>query len=97
VTSFDTWGGNSSVRVVEGHNSSGGKLPLSLVLQGNFPTKDVMDASIKVLVSVTRVLIAFLFGLLLLIRPLVIPAVIFVTVLVTVALFFMGVRVGNRL
>jgi thiol:disulfide interchange protein len=74
---------NSNVRVVEGHNSSGGKLPLSHVLQGNFPTKDAADASIRVLVSMTRVLVAFLFGLVLLIGPLVIPMVIFVTVLIT--------------
>jgi hypothetical protein len=76
---------NSSVRVIEGHNSSSGKLPLSPILQGNFPTKDVADASIRILVSMTRVLITFLFGLVLLIRPLVVPAVIFVTIFVTAA------------
>jgi hypothetical protein len=71
--------GNSVVRVVEGHNSSGGKLPLSPVLQGNFSTKDAMDASIRVLISMTRVLVMFFFGLVLLIGPLVISVVVFVT------------------
>jgi hypothetical protein len=89
--------GNSSVRVVEGHNSSDGKLPLSPVLQGNFPTKDAADASIRVLVSVTRVLVAFLFGLVLPIRPLVVPGVIFVADFVTATLPFVGVRVVDRL
>jgi hypothetical protein len=84
--------GNLPVRVVEGHNSSGGKLPLSPVLQGNFPTKDVADASIRILVGVMRVLVMFLFGLVLLIRSLVVPVIVFVTVFVTVALPFVGVR-----
>jgi hypothetical protein len=84
--------GNLPVRVVEGHNSSGGKLPLSPVLQGNFPTKDVADASIRILVGVMRVLVMFLFGLVLLIRSLVVPVIVFVTVFVTAALPFVGVR-----
>jgi hypothetical protein len=50
-----------------------------------------MDASIGILVGMTRVLIAFFFGIVLLIRPLVVPAVIFVAVFVTVALPFVGV------
>jgi hypothetical protein len=89
--------GNSSVEVVEGHNSSGGKLPLSPVLQGNFPTKDAADASIRILVGMTRVLIMFLFGLVLLIRPLVILAVIFVAIFVATALPFAAVRAVDRL
>jgi hypothetical protein len=39
----------------------------------------------------TRVLVAFLFGLVLLIRSLVVPTVIFVVIFVTVALPFAGV------
>jgi hypothetical protein len=88
---------NSTVQVVEGHNSSGGKLPLSPVLQGNFPTKDVADASIRVLVSMMRVLVMFLFGLVLLIGPLVVPAVVFVTVLIVAVLPFTSVRAVDRL
>jgi hypothetical protein len=83
--------GNLPVEVVEGHNSSGGKLPLSPVLQGNFPTKDTTDASIGILIGVTRVLVAFLLGLILLIKSLVIPVVIVVTVFVTAMLPFVGV------
>jgi hypothetical protein len=82
---------NSTVWVVDGYNSSGDKLPLSPVLQGNFTTKDVADTSIRVLVRMMRVLIVFLFGLVLLIGPLVILAVIFVTVLVAAALPFTSV------
>jgi hypothetical protein len=48
-------------------------------------------ASIRVLVSMTRVLVTFLFGLVLLIGPLVVSTVIFVTVLLTAALPFMGI------
>jgi hypothetical protein len=83
--------GNSSIGVVEGHNSSGGKLPLSPILLGNFSTKDVVDASIRVLVSMTRVLVAFLFRLVLLIRPIVVLAVIFVAVFIAAALPFTGI------
>jgi hypothetical protein len=43
-----------------------------------------------------RVLVAFLFDLVLLIRPLVIPAIVFVTVFVAVALPFAGVRAVDR-
>jgi hypothetical protein len=39
-----------------------------------------------------RVLVMFLFGLVLLIRSLVVPVIVFVTVFVTVALPFVGVR-----
>jgi hypothetical protein len=88
---------NLPIGVVKGHNSSGGKLPLSPVFQGNFPTKDVVDASIKFLVGMTRVLIAFLFGLVLLIRPLVVLAIIFVAIFVAAALPFAGVQVVDRL
>jgi hypothetical protein len=45
----------------------------------------------------TRVLITFLFGLVLLIRPLVVPAVIFVTIFVTAAQPFTGVLAIDRL
>jgi hypothetical protein len=89
--------GNSSVGVVEGHNSSGGKLPLSPVLQGNFPTKDAADASIRVLVSVTRVLVTLLFSLVLPIRPLVVLAVIFVADFIAATQPFVGVRAVDRL
>jgi hypothetical protein len=74
--------GNLFVEVVEGHDSSGSKLPLSPVLQGNLPTKDTTDASIGILVGVTRVLVTFFFGLVLLISPLVVPTVVFVTIFV---------------
>jgi hypothetical protein len=70
--------GNLPIRVVKGHNSSGDKLPLSPVLQGNFPTKDVAGASIGNLVGMIRVLVIFLFGLVLLIRSLIILMVFFV-------------------
>jgi hypothetical protein len=83
--------GNSSIWVVEVHNNSGGKLPLLPVLQGNFPTKDAIDTSIRVLVSVMRVLVAFLFGLVLVIRPLIVSTVIFFTVLVVATLPFTGI------
>jgi hypothetical protein len=89
--------GNLFVGVVEGHDSSSDRLPLSPILQGNLPTKDAMDASIGILVGVTRVLVTFFFGLVLLIRPLVILAVIFVTVFVTAALTFAGVRAVDGL
>jgi hypothetical protein len=56
-----------------------------------------MDASIRILVGVTRVLVTFLFCLVLLIRPLVISAVIFVAVFVTTTLPFAGVRAVDRL
>jgi hypothetical protein len=82
--------GNLSVGVVESHNSSGGKLPLLPILQGNFPTKDVVDASIRILVGVTRVLVTFLFSLVLLIRALVVPAVVLVIVFVAAMLPFAG-------
>jgi hypothetical protein len=82
---------NLPVGVVKGHNSSGDKLPLSPILQGNFPTKDATDASIRILVGVTRVLVMFLFGLVLLIRSLVVRAVVFVAIFVAVALPFVGV------
>jgi hypothetical protein len=88
--------GNLFVGVVEGHDSSGGKLSLSPVLQGNLPTKDVVDASIGILVGMMRVLVAFLFGLVL-IRPLVILTVVFVAVFVTVALPFVGFRAVDGL
>jgi hypothetical protein len=45
----------------------------------------------------TRVLVAFFFGLILLIKPLVVPAIIFVVVFVTAALPFVGVRVVDGL
>jgi hypothetical protein len=83
--------GNLSIGVIEGHNRSGGKIPLLSVLQGNFPTKEVMDASIGILVGVTRVLVTFLFDLVLLIRSLVIPTVILIAVFVAAALPFVGV------
>jgi hypothetical protein len=44
-----------------------------------------------------RVLVAFFFGLVLLIRPLVIPAVVFVAVFVTAALPLVGVRAVDGL
>jgi hypothetical protein len=44
-----------------------------------------------------RVLVAFFFGLVLLIRPLVIPMVVFVVVFVTAALPFVGVRAVDGL
>jgi hypothetical protein len=62
-----------------GHDSSGSKLSLSPILQGNLPTKYAMNASVGILVGVTRVLVMFFFGLVLLIRPFVATAVIFVT------------------
>jgi hypothetical protein len=74
--------GNLFVEVVEGHDSSGSKLPLSPVLQGNLPTKDTTDASTGILIGVTRVLVKFFFGLVLLISPLVVPTVVFVTIFV---------------
>jgi hypothetical protein len=83
--------GNLFVEVVEGHDTSGGTLPLLPVLQGNLPTKDAADASIGILVGVTRVLVSFLFGLILLIRPLVVPAIVFVAVIITAMLPFAGV------
>jgi hypothetical protein len=89
--------GNLFIGVVEGHDSSGGKLSLSPVLQGNLPTKDVVDASIGILVGMTRVLVAFLFGLVLLIRPLIILTVVFVAVFVTAALPFVGFRAVDGL
>jgi hypothetical protein len=84
--------GNLPIKVVEGHNSSGGKLPMSPILQGNFPTKDAANASIRILVGMTRVLVMFLFGLVLLSRSLVVLAIIFVTVFVAAVLPFVGVR-----
>jgi hypothetical protein len=45
----------------------------------------------------TRVLVAFFFNIVLLIRPLVIPAVVFVAVFVIVALSFVGVRAVDGL
>jgi hypothetical protein len=47
--------------------------------------------------SMTRVLVAFHFGLVLHIRPLVVPMVVFVVILVTATLPFMGVRAVDRL
>jgi hypothetical protein len=82
---------NLLVGVVEGHDSSGGKLPLSHVLQGNLPTKDAADASVGILVGVTRVLVALFFSLVLLIRPLIIPTIIFVAIFVIVALPLIGI------
>jgi hypothetical protein len=82
--------GNLFIGVVEGYDNSSGKLPLSPFFQGNIPTKDAMNASIGILVGVTRVLVAFFFGLVLLIKPLVIPTIILVTIFVTVALPFVG-------
>jgi hypothetical protein len=67
------------------------------IFQGNLPTKDVADASIGILVGVTRVLVTFFFGLVLLIRPLVISTVVLVTVFVTTALPFVGVRAVDGL
>jgi hypothetical protein len=89
--------GNLFVEVVEGHDNSGGRLPLSPVLQGNLPTKDAADASIGILVGVTRVFVTFFFGLVLLIRPIVVLAVIFVAVFVTATLPFVGVRAVDGL
>jgi hypothetical protein len=89
--------GNLSIGVVKGHNSLGGKLPLMLVLQGNLLTKDVADASIGILVGVTRVLIMFIFGLVLFIRSLIILAVILVAVFVTAVVPFLRVRAVNSL
>jgi hypothetical protein len=89
--------GNLFIIVVEGHDSSGSKLPLLPVLQGNIPTKDVANASIGILIGMTRVLVAFFFGLVLLIRPLVVLTVIFLTIFVTAALPFAGVRVVDGL
>jgi hypothetical protein len=80
-----------SIEVVEGHNSLGGKLPLSPIPQGNFSTKDVANASIRILVSITRVLVAFLFGLVLLIRSLIVPVVVLTAIFVTAVLPFSGV------
>jgi hypothetical protein len=89
--------GNLSIGVVEGHNCSGGKLPLTPILQGNLPTKDAIDASIGILVGMTRVLVAFLFGLVFLIRSLVISMVGLVTIFVTTTLPFSRVQVVDRL
>jgi hypothetical protein len=89
--------GNLPVKVAKGHNSSSGKLPLSLVFQGNFPTKDAANASIGILLGVSRVLVTFLFDLVLLIRSLVIPTVIFVAVFIAAMLPFTGVRAVDRL
>jgi hypothetical protein len=89
--------GNLFVGVVEGHDSSGGKLPLLPVLQGNIPTKDVVNASIGILVGVTRVLVMLFFGLVLLIRPLVVLTIVFLAVFVTAALPFAGVRAVDGL
>jgi hypothetical protein len=88
---------NLFIGVVEGHDNSGGKLPLSPVLQGNLLTKDATDASIEILVGVTRVLVMFLFSLVLLIRPLVVPTVVFVAVFITAALPFAGIRAVDGL
>jgi hypothetical protein len=74
--------GNLFVEVVEGHDSLGSKLPLSLILQGNLPTKDVIDASVGILVGMTRVLVMFFFGLVLLISLLVVSMIVFVTIFV---------------
>jgi hypothetical protein len=82
--------GNLFIGVVEGYDSSSGKLPLSPVFQGNIATKDAMNASIGILVGVMRVLVVFLFGLVLLIKPLFIPTIILVTVFVAIALPFAG-------
>jgi hypothetical protein len=59
--------------------------------RGNLPTKDATDASIGILVGVMRVLVTFFFGLVLLIRPLVVPTVVLVAVFLTIALPFAGV------
>jgi hypothetical protein len=88
---------NLLVGVVEGHDSSSGKLPLSPILQGNLPTKDATDASIGILVGMMRVIVMFFFGLVLLIRPLVISAVIFITVFVIAMLPFAGIRAVDGL
>jgi hypothetical protein len=88
---------NLFIGVVEGYDSSGGKLPLSPILQSNLPTKDAIDTSIGILVGVMRVLVMFFFGLVLLIRPLIVLTVIFVTVFVTAALPFAGVGVVDGL
>jgi hypothetical protein len=45
----------------------------------------------------TRVLVTFLFGLVLLMRPLVVPAIIFVAIFVAATLPFMGIRAIDRL
>jgi hypothetical protein len=50
-----------------------------------------MDASIRILVGVTRVLVAFFFGLVLLIRPLVILTVVLIAIFITTVLPFAGV------
>jgi hypothetical protein len=50
-----------------------------------------MDTSIGILVGVMRVLVAFFFSPVLLIRPLVIPTVVFATIFVIGALPFVGV------
>jgi hypothetical protein len=56
-----------------------------------------MDTSIGILIGMTRVLVTFFSGLVLLIRPLIVPAVVFVTVFVAAALPFAGVRAIDRL
>jgi hypothetical protein len=45
----------------------------------------------------TKVLLAFFFGLVLLIRPLVVPVAVFVTIFVVAALPFAGVRAVDGL
>jgi hypothetical protein len=67
------------------------------ILQGNLPTKYDVDTSIGILVGLARVLVVFFFGLVLLIRPLVISAVVFVTVFVIVVLPLVGVRAVDGL
>jgi hypothetical protein len=81
--------GNPLVRVVKGHDGS--------ILQGNLPTKYAADASIGILVGVMRVLVMFFFDFVLPIRPLVVSAVVFVTVFVTVVLPLAGIRAVDRL
>jgi hypothetical protein len=89
--------GNLFIEVVEGHDSSGGMLPLSPIFQGNLPTKDAADTSIRILIGVMRVLVTFFFSLVLLIRPLIVPVVVFVTVALTAALPFTGVQAVDGL
>jgi hypothetical protein len=51
-----------------------------------------VDASVRILIGVMRVLVMLFFGLVLLIRPFVIPMVVLVTLFVTAALPLAGVQ-----
>jgi hypothetical protein len=89
--------GNPLVGVVEGHDSSGGKLPLSPILQGDLPTKDAADTSVGILVGMMRVLVVFFFSLVLLIRPIVVLTVVFIVIFVSATLPLAGIQAVDGL